>query len=131
MFKTKKAEALQTQPADDVDDDEIYYNVVGGHNKKGVVFGTGEASPMFFDRTRHSSAGESSSYAPGIVSRLTKENQELAKRMDAFEAWRAQFEASQGTVFSTPSCNPGLDPIHEDRHDGDGGGRGGGDPIRV
>ena len=138
-----KSEALQTQPLEEVDDNQIYLKAAGGINKKGVVFGMGQASNMFYERCGKSSGKEG--YAPGLVTQLIQEKMATVKRMVDLEAKVARMDdleaqlaalseaiSSQNTVISTPSCNPNVGSFQEDNFDDEGGGgRGGGDHVEV
>ncbi|KAK9755936.1 hypothetical protein RND81_01G060500 [Saponaria officinalis] len=127
LFKTKKTTIQETQPDTPIDDNSLYYEVVGGHDRKGRVYGVETATPLYYQKHRRSDVGVGGSgYMPGVMTRLTQENRQLQERMAEMERWRDEMRESQRFDPTPPTCNPNSF-FGDDFFDDGGSGGGGGD----
>ncbi|KAK9667177.1 hypothetical protein RND81_14G238500 [Saponaria officinalis] len=130
LFKAKKTIIQETQLDTPIDDNSLYYEVVGGHDRKGRVYGVGTATPLYYQKTRRSDVGTGGSgYTPGVMTRLTQENQQLQERMAEMEQWREEMSQSQRFDPTAPTCNPNN--FFGDNFFDDGGSGGGGGDFSV
>ncbi|KAK9682382.1 hypothetical protein RND81_10G069900 [Saponaria officinalis] len=116
-----------------VNEDELYYEIVGRH-KKGKVYGIGSAADMYFDKGESTivpGGPSTKGYSPGIMRRLTSQNERLEKELQDLrasqEAKFAELEARFQTL--SQSCNPGIAPYMKDHFDDGGSGAAGSFPA--
>jgi hypothetical protein len=120
----------------DMDDSQIYLDVYP-RDKKGRVYGTGDAAHHFFPRSYSgSSTSTQSSYTPTPLARATAENAEYRSRLDEIqrqldeereERRKTQqmlelMGAKLGISFPTHNCNTGPGSRRDDFGDDGSGG---------
>ncbi|KAK9707091.1 hypothetical protein RND81_07G172000 [Saponaria officinalis] len=116
-----------------VDEDELYYEIVGGR-KKDKVYGIGSAADMYFDRGEETivpGGPSTKGYSPGIMRRLTSQNERLEKELQDLRASQEAKFAEMEARFHTlsQSCNPGIPPYMKDHFDDGGSGAAGSFPV--
>jgi hypothetical protein len=116
----RRANEFSTQDAE-YDPNELYYELVGGTNKKGRVYGMGKAIKHFFggksEKTKGGKTESSTPYTPGIIPSLQAENRELKKAVAQFEEWKKEMEARFDGLVGDPPPHCRLETDHNRRFD--------------
>ncbi|KAK9734604.1 hypothetical protein RND81_04G151300 [Saponaria officinalis] len=115
-------------------EDEVFYKVVGGR-KKGKVFGVGNADSLFFGPSGSAAATSAKSYAPGLLTQLQTQHEQLLKETaeklnkdneERLRQMQSQMEIDMMRKFEerlvqlSLTYNPRITPRSRDSHEDDG-----------
>lgn len=123
------------ESAAEIDQNKLWSHVVDGVDKKGRMYGTGNALCEFLDTPlprRSYSKKKSSSVRSGRSQAdpdLRAQNEQLRAQVEALEKWKEEVNRHIG--YAPPgSCNQGPNPFSRDRHDDGGSGASDYFPVR-
>jgi len=126
-FQKEYNERVARREAGEIDtDDYQMYLDVATRDKKGRVFGTGNAAPTFFRAPENKSKASQSTYIPGPLAQYASQQSELTKTLEEVKKEQAWFKEQMlrqfGWTYPDQGCNQGVPPQRRDGHDDDGSG---------
>jgi hypothetical protein len=104
------------------DRNRVNFEVAGGYDKKGRVYGVGSAAKRFFGRK--AIGKNAKSYEPGALAMEQAQNEEMARRLEEMEKWKKDMEEQMRNCRNmfTPHNQRRGDDDDDDGGDGGGGG---------